>query len=364
MWGKQLSWSRKRGQKPGTVMHVGVPRSHEVRIRAITYGPEIIEDRFLEAAEPFPIPAAGVGVTWLHINGAHDIDLIKRLGEELKIHPLILEDLANTTQRPKLEEYPDTLFMVVRLPSPPGRQEETLPQTEQIAFVVRRGLLLSFSETSAPLFDPVMRRLQQDGSRMRHGGVDFLLYALLDVLVDEAFPLLEALEDDLDELEEIIIEKPDGEVQNRLHRLRGRIQLWHKCLFPLRYLLPRLHQQSLGSDILGEATRPFFRDVHDHVINLLDTLDGFREGAMGLQELYLNSLSQSTNRVMKILTLTATIFIPLTFIAGIYGMNFNPAASAWNMPELNWAYGYITVLGVMALVALVMVLVFRRRRWL
>ncbi|HDP94943.1 MAG TPA: magnesium/cobalt transporter CorA [Candidatus Aminicenantes bacterium] len=364
MWGKQLRWSRKRGQKPGTVTHVGAPRSHEVRIRAITYGPESIEDRFLESAGPFHGPADGTDVTWLQINGVHDVDLIKRLGEELKIHPLILEDLANTTQRPKLEEYADTMFMVVRLPSPPGREEETLPQTEQISFILRRGLLVSFSETSAPLFDPVLRRLQQDGSRLRLGGVDYLLYALLDVLVDEAFPFLEELEDDLNELEVDIIEKPDGEVQNRLHRIRGRMQLWHKCLSPLRYLLPRLHQQTLDIDIPGETTRPFFRDVHDHVINLQETLEGFREAVMGLQELYLSSLSQSTNRVTKILTLTATIFIPLTFIAGIYGMNFNPAASPWNMPELNWAYGYITVLGVMALVALVMVLVFRRRRWL
>lgn len=364
MWGKQLSWSRKSGQNPGTVMHVGAPRSHEVRVRAITYGPKTLEDRQLTVSDPLPGPEAGVAVTWLQVDGVHDIDLIKRLGSELEIHPLILEDLANTTQRPKLEEYPDTLFMVVRLPSPAGEDQETPPQTEQISFIVRQGLLISFCETSASFFEPVIRRLQQGGSRLRLGGVDYLLYALLDVLVDDVFPLLEVLEDELDELEEAIIEKPDGEVQKRLHRFRGRIQLWHKCLSPLRHLLPRLHQQPLDTTILGEATRPFFRDVHDHVINLLEMLAGFREGGMGLQELYLNSLSQSTNRVMKILTLTATIFIPLTFIAGIYGMNFNTTASPWNMPELNWAYGYVTVLGVMTLVAVVMVLLFRRRRWL
>lgn len=321
-------------------------------IRLTVYSREDHSERPLEdikQAFPFPPPPT---VTWLDIVG-HDPQVLEALGENLGLHPLVLEDIATPGQRPKLEDYGEHLFLVLHMLRNKRGGEVV---DEQVALILGPSWLVSVQEREGDVFDPARERIRSGKGRIRKLGADYLLYALLDMVVDGYFLILEALGDPIEQLEEEVLAAPGPQTAQRIHHLKRRLLFVRKSVWPLREAVEGLTRSE--SPLVGSEVRLFLRDVYDHTIQVLDMVETLRDMGAGLLDVYLTSTSNRLNEVMKVLTVIATIFMPLTFIAGIYGMNFQ------YMPELSWPWGYFGVLGLMALVALAMLIYFRRKRWL
>lgn len=321
----------------------------------IRYSAEAVEEREFELAD-FELRTDAGCVTWVDVQGVGDTALLTALGNALGVHDLALEDAVHTHQRSKLELFGEQLFVVTRMTRPDELH------TEQLAVLVVPGLVLTIQEESGDWFDPVRARIRRDGSRIRSSGPDYLAYALIDAATDSFFPLLEKYDDRLDELEEQVMVAGDESHVSELYALRRDLQGVRRHILPLRDMLSRFGKGDLP--LVQDATLPFLRDCYDHAHQILDIADSYREQATGLIEVSVSMAAQRMNEVMKMLTIMASIFIPLTFLAGIYGMNFDPAASPWNMPELAWAFGYPAVLGAMLAITVAMLLFFRRKGWI
>ena len=274
-------------------------------------------------------------VTWVDIQGLGDCEAIRKVGEHLCLHPLTVEDVVHTHQRPKVEEFDDYLYVVLRAVRMEG---EGKVDNEQISLVLRQGLLVTFQEHPGDGFEPVRRRLSQGKGHIRRGGADYLAYALIDAIVDNYFPVLERYGDAMEDLDDRVREDPTPETSATIHTMRRELRVFRRAVWPLRDVASALGRNE--HDLIGPKVRPMFRDCHDHVVQVADFIDGARERASELADLYMTMVSERTNQVMKVLTIIATIFIPLTFLCGLYGMNFDGAASPYNMPELKWRYGY------------------------
>lgn len=345
------------GTSPGTIT---IPVGAEAPPPAIltrytaTEIDEIKVDRLdVLAAEPTPGQ-----LFWLDVEG-HDWAMLGELAKRFAIPALVLEDVVDLGQRPKVEEYEGCVFVVAELITRAAPDERV--SLEQVSLVLQEGRLFSFRERPSDLFEPVRHRLREGKGRIRVGGLDYLAYALLDVVVDHCFPVLEDLGERIERIEEAIDESPSRELVTELHGLRRDLVLIRRTAWPQREMVNRLLRTDDG--LVQEETRVFLRDVADHLTMIVDTAETYREMALGLMELYMSAVSNRMNEVMKVLTVIATIFIPLSFIAGVWGMNFDPAAGPLNMPELGWYWGYPMALGVMAVVALGMLAFFRRRGW-
>lgn len=298
-------------------------------------------------------------VVWVNVDGLGDTQLVTQLGQALGLHGLALEDAVNTHQRPKFDAYDDHLFVIARMATLVRDQLDT----EQLALCVGRGFVVTFQEGKpGDCLDPVRDRLRRSAGRVRSEGADYLAYALLDAVVDHYFPLLESLGEKLDELEQRIVSRAPESTPSDIVRLKHDLLIFRRALWPLREALSNISRES--GPFIADTTRPYLRDCYDHVIQLVDVLEIYRELASTLMDVYLSTVSNRMNEVMKVLTVIATIFIPLTFVAGVYGMNFDPAASPWNMPELHWHYGYPLSLLLMAAIAVGLLWYFRRRGWL
>ena len=295
-------------------------------------------------------------VTWLHVQGTPSPALLSELGESLGLHPLALEDVLNTGQRPKLEPQEDSLFVVL---ARPVLQDGEL-NIQQVSLFLGRNLVVSFAGGEDP-FDPVRARLRADGSRVRARGADYLCYTLVDLVVDEGFPLLEEFGDRLEQVEEVLLDAPDRAILADLHVLRRDLLGLRRLLWPQRDVAASLYRDD--SPLIQPATRPYLRDCHDHAVQILELLESYREMLTGMLDIYLSSVSYRLNEVMRVLTIIATLFLPPTFLVGVYGMNFD-RASPWNMPELAWPFGYLAVWGVIAASIGAMLLFFRKRKWL
>jgi len=345
------------GTAPGTLAAIEPP-TEPIRLRYTEYGLETLVET--EVTRPDEVPEATPEVTqWLDVEG-HDVELIAVLGERLKIHPLALEDVVNVGQRTKSEDFENAVFVVVDCFSI-ERGDEIIAK-EQISLVIQPDEVLSVRERRSDLFEPVRARLRGGKPRIRGGGTGYLTYALLDTVVDHLFPVLEKLGDRIEEIEDEILVSPSPGSVNELHALRRDLLVIRKSVWPLRDMLNGLYRTE--SDLFSDETRLYLRDVVDHATRAVDIVETLRETVSSLMDLYLSSVSNRMNEVMKVLTIIATIFIPLSFIAGLYGMNFDPAASPYNMPELGWYWGYPAALAVMALVAVGLLVFFRRRGWL
>ena len=301
--------------------------------------------------------AAGLPKIWVDVQGLADVELIRGLGERYGLHPLTIADIVHVHQRPKLESHDDHLFIVLRLPD---RTEGLL--TEQLSILLGRDFVLTFQERPGDCFDPVRERLRRADSPMRGRGVDYLAYALIDALVDSYFPILERYGELIEALEEQVIAQPEPARVARIQRLRRELLEIRRALWPQREVLSALLREDTPCIALG--TRVFLRDCADHTAQLLDMVEIHREVASGLLDLHLASVSARMNEIMKVLTIIATIFIPLGFIAGLYGMNFDRKVSPFNMPELGWRFGYPFALALMLAVALAMLVYFWRRGWI
>ncbi|MFO7767549.1 MAG: magnesium/cobalt transporter CorA [bacterium] len=346
--------TKKVGLPPGTLVHVGERKADEVRIELIDFGPDHWEERLLDSVEECEQYFGRDSVTWINIDGLHEVETIQQLGEHLQIHPLVQEDIVHTEQRPKMEEYDGYLFLVARMLSLAEISDPIV--SEQVSFILGEDFLITFQERHGDSFEPVRDRLRAGKGRIRRSGPGYLCYALLDAVVDHYFTLLEDIGEHLEQLEDELMSDPDQETVREIHRLKREILGLRRAVWPLREVMAGLERSE--TDLIADTTRTFLRDVYDHTIQVIDTVETFRDMLGGMLDLYLSSVSNRMNEVMKVLTIIATIFIPLTFLAGIYGMNFE------YMPELGWRPAYFVLLGIMAVLGLVMVAFFRRKRWL
>ena len=343
------------GSAPGTL--ISHPDAAPPVLRVIGYGPETFEE--IEVSSPKEL--AGLRgrwpVLWVDATGVGDADAVAEIGEMFNLHRLALEDVVNVHQRPKVEEYPETLFAVARMASLGERVD-----TEQVSLFLGEGWLLTFQERAGDVWEPVRNRLRVGRGRIRAAGADYLFYAVLDAVVDGYYPVLEEFGARLEFLEEEVIDDPREELVGVIHAARRDALALRQSVWPMRESMGQLYRDEFR--LISPDNRIYIRDAYDHAIQVIDLLENYREMASALLDVYLSSVSHRMNEVMKVLTIIATIFIPLTFIAGIYGMNFDPEASPWNMPELNWYWGYPAVWAVMIVVTLGLIWFFRRRRWL
>ncbi len=348
--------SKKAGLPPGTMVHIGEPATEPASLSVIRYGPDIFSEHRSVPPETLDTIDVSQGVTWIHIDGVHDLSLIEKIGAIFNLHTLLLEDIVNTRQRPKVEDYNDHLYIVMKtFDFDHGRFGL---REEQVSFILGPGYVISLEEKKGDIYEPVRERLRQGRGKIRSMGADFLVYSLIDAVVDSYFSLVEGLGDNLETLEALLVSRiPTHETITTIHRLRRNINGFRGQLWPTRELLSTL-ERSAPSPVLADHIYTYFRDVHDHVLQIMDTIELLRESLSGMLDLYLSRISNRLNEIMKVLTVIATIFMPLTFIAGVYGMNFK------YMPELSWPYGYYCALAFMGTVSLTMILYFRKKKWL
>jgi len=346
--------NRKAGLPPGTL--TVDPEAHTTTVRAFAYGPDnFIEKETLDLNEVEGLLHEWP-VVWLDVVGLGDVEVVRKIGELFHLHRLALEDVTNVPQRPKIEPYEDHYFKVMRL----VQKRENL-YTEQISLFFGSNFVITFCERPSELLTPVRERLRAGRGRMR-SGADYLAYVILDLVIDTFYPLLETFEDEIDELEDHVLTTRSRTIGNEIHQLKKQIIIARRAIAPLREEIIKL----LGEDdeLLQAETQVHLRDCLDHAAQISERLESHREVTAGLMDLHLTHVSNRMNDVMKVLTLIATIFIPLSFIAGIYGMNFDPAASPLNMPETKWFFGYPFALALMAVVAIVFLIYFHRKGWL
>lgn len=350
---------RKRtapGAAPGTI--VVDPDAPPCRIHAMAFGPEGFQEQAIEAPHDLAPLLQQYSTVWINVDGLGDKEVIQQLGTMFELHRLALEDVVNVHQRPKIEDYTEQLFFVARMVYGNG----TI-QMEQLSMFIGENYVLTFQERAGgDCFDPVRDRLRKGVGRIRSYGADYLAYCLIDALVDAYFPIIEVYGDHLEALEDEVLESPTPSIVAEIHQARRDLLLLRRAIWPLREAINALLRDQ--AQRFSEETRVHLRDCYDHSIQILDFVESYRELVSDLMDVYLSSLSARMNEVMRVLTVIATIFIPLTFISSVYGMNFNTEASWWNMPELNWPIGYPLVLAVMGAVAIGQLIFFWRRGWL
>lgn len=346
--------SKAAGLAPGALVYIGEKKVEKVKITVIDYDEEKFEEKEVETVEQcFPYKDKPT-VTWINIDGIHDLAVIEKIGENFGLHPLILEDIVNTAQRPKMEDFEDYLFLVLKMLDYDEKESEI--KAEQVSLVLGTNFVISFQEREGDIFNPVRERIRNDKGRVRKMGADYLAYALMDTIVDNYFVILEKMGERIEFLEEELVSNPTPETLQTIQHMKREIISLRKSVWPLREEISALQRGE--SRLISKATGVFLRDVYDHTIQVIDTIESLRDMLSGILDIYLSSISNKMNEVMKVLTIIATIFIPLTFVAGIYGMNFK------FMPELEWRWAYPLVWLVMGVVTIAMVIYFRRKKWL
>ena len=356
---KQTRYGVRRGDEPGMSPGrlVPDPLAEPTVISIVGYGPsEIVEKRNVPLEEVLQLRNR-FRCLWIDVHGLKDVQIIERLGTEFALHPLALEDVVASRQRAKVEEYPHNLFLVARMINPGGSLD-----TEQFSVFIGHGFVVSFQATAGDCFDHVRERLRKDHTRIRNSEADYLAYALLDAVIDAYFPALDMISAKFEELEDAVINRPDTEFVSSLHHMKHDLLTFRREIWPHRDMISTLIRQESG--LITDQTDLFLRDCYDHVVQLVEMVETYREIASGLLDLYLSSLSNRMNEIMKVLTIIATIFIPLSFITGLYGMNFDRSVSRWNMPELGWVYGYPFALVLMVVISVGLLFYFWRKGWM
>jgi len=346
--------STQKGLSPGTVVYVGKEKTAEVRITVIDYDKDEFQKKEgVKAEDCFPFKDKD-SITWINIDGVHNTGVIEKIGEIFDLHPLIMEDIGNTTQRPKVEDFDNYIFVVLKMLYYDNKAKKI--EVEQVSLVLGKNFVISFQERQGDVFDSVRERIEKGKGRIRQMGSDYLLYSLIDAVVDGYFSVLEKMGDKIEELEEEIVEQTDPESLHNIHKTKKEMISLRRSVWPLREVVNSLTRDKTA--LISTKVIIYFRDVYDHTIQVIDTVETFRDMLSGLHDTYLSSISNRMNEIMKVLTMFASIFIPLTFIAGVYGMNFS------FMPELNWRWGYFAVWGVIIIVGVSMLFYFKRKKWL
>jgi magnesium transporter len=347
--------SEKAGLSPGSLVYIGPRKQQPLTLEAITYSPATIEKVQIkpEDCAGYKTPA---GIAWINIDGISDVSALEQVGKTFDLHPLTLEDVLNTEQRPKLEEYDSYLFIVLKMLRPGATPLDEIIH-EQVSFILYQNLLLTFQEDiQGDVFTPVRERLQNAKGRIRTLGADYLCYALIDAVVDNYFSILENFGERIEDLEEDLITNPSSETLSIIHHMKRELIYLRKSVWPLREVIAGL--QRLETPLMSKGTGIFLRDVYDHTIQVIDTIETYRDMLSGMIDVYMSSISNRMNEIMKVLTIISTVFIPLTFLAGVYGMNFK------YMPELEMRWTYPALWVFMLAVAGGMFLFFRKKKWL
>ncbi len=346
--------SKKAGLPPGTLIHIGERKTEEIKITIMDYDETQFQEKEAKTFEEcFPYKGRPT-VTWINVDGIHQVQTLEKLGECFELHPLTLEDILNTDQRPKIEDFGEYMYVVLKMFSYDDKSNEIL--IEQVSLILGANFVLSFQENVGDVFNPIRERIRSGKGKIRKMGADYLVYALLDAIVDNYFIILEKIGEQIEFLEEKLVINPVPETLNIIHKLKKEMLFFRKSVWPLREVISVLERGE--SQFIKGSTKIFLRDVYDHNIQIIDTIETLREMLSGMLDIYLTGISNRLNAVMKVLTIIATIFMPLTFIAGVYGMNFK------FMPELEWRWGYPLILFVMIAIGILMLFYFKRKKWL
>jgi len=346
--------SKKAGLPPGTLVYVGDKDLGPIRITYMDYDERNIHEEQVKNIEDCFGFKTTPTVSWINIDGIYDVRLMEKLGKHYELHPLVLEDILHTGQRPKYEDFDNYLFVVLKMLS--YNEDSQAVESEQVSLIVGSSFVISFQERIGDVFEQIRERIRNAKGRIRKAGADYLAYALIDAIVDSYFAILERISEKIESMEEELVGDPSEKTLHQIHSMKREMISLRKSVWPLREVVSGLQRSE--SSIIQETTGIYLRDVYDHTIQIIDTIESLRDMVSGMLDIYLSSISNKMNAVMKVLTIIATIFIPLTFVAGIYGMNFE------HMPELKWKLGYVAVWSVMVSMAVVMLIYFRRKKWL
>ncbi|MBN1948898.1 MAG: magnesium/cobalt transporter CorA [Candidatus Cloacimonetes bacterium] len=346
--------SHKTGMVPGTLLHIGRRLLDQARISVFNYKEVDYSEK-----QDVPVESCRPGqdsstVNWINVDGLHDAEIIGKLGESFNIHPLILEDILNTSQRPKYEDFDSYIFMVFKMLTYEEEKKEI--SSEQVSLILGQNFVITFQERMGDVFNGIRERIRLGTGRIRRMGADYLAYTLIDAVLDNYFVILEKIGERVEEIEEKLVTYPSPATLQEIHKLKQEMIYLRKSVWPLRELISGLERGE--SPLIMKSTSIFIRDIYDHTVQVIDTVETFRDMISGMLDIYLSSVSNRMNEIMKVLTIFAAIFIPLTFFAGVYGMNFHV------LPELNWKWAYpawwVLVLGIAGF----MIYHFKKKKWM
>lgn len=346
--------SEKAGLPPGSLVSVGDEPATPTTIQVFIYNAELLSERCAVAPDKIDLGNPETTVTWINVDGLADLQAIRAIGERFNLHQLLLEDVLNTDHRPTIDEFQDQLFVIVKMLTMAPDGDDVW--AEQVSFVLAKGLVISFQSEEGDVLDPVRERIRNNIGRLRKKGADFLLYSLLDVIVDNYFIIVEDLGRQIEQMEDRVTRRPTGNDLLAVQELRRKLITVSRQISPTRELIGRMN--IIPSDLIDKGTRRYINDLQDHTVYISESIAMFRDQITNLENTYHAGLNMRMGQVMKLLTVISTIFIPLTFIVGVYGMNFE------HMPELHWRYGYYMVMGGMLVISITMLLIFRKKGWL
>ena len=347
------------GKAPGTLIHIGERKAKKVVITIIDYDHDSFVIKETKNVTDIFADIPENTKRWINISGLHDTKLIEQVGEHFAIHPIALENVVNTTQRIGFDDFDDFIHIVVKLAY--LHKNNSSLKTDQVSLIMGGNYLITFMEQKTDIFEPVLNRFKKAQSKIRKLGIDYLGYAILDLIVDNYFVVIEAFERRVERLEKNLISSPTPEKLQEIQRVKLDLISLRKSIWPCREVAAAL--QTTDSELINSEIDIYIKNLYDHTIQVADIIDTLRDVTSGMLDIYLSSVSYEMSKVMKVLTIIATIFIPLSFIAGIYGMNFD-TKSPFNLPELGWRYGYFYALGIMAIIAILMMIYFKRKKWL
>jgi len=351
---------KKRGMSPGSLVFTGEQKVDKIKIDIFQYNQTTLIEKRIDSVDELKALLNSQTVLWINICGLHDVDRLEKIRDMFNINPLVLEDILNVTHSPKLEDYEDYLFLICK--SLDYNNENKKISVEHVSFILGKNYLITFQETEGDEFDLIRERLRGDKGRIRKLGADYLMYRLLDSIVDNYSVILLQLDEIVEDFEDVLLDKPSQDTIEEIYHFRKEINRLRRSIVPLKEVI-----YSMIKDIqplIHKSNLIFIKDLEDHIKNAVDTVESYKEQVNSMIEIYRSSTQLKLNEILKVLTMISTIFIPLTFIVGIYGMNFNYDVSPYNMPELNWYFGYPAVLGFMLLVAVILLIIFRRKRWI
>ncbi len=341
------------GLPPGSLVHIGDKKRDTTVITQIEYGEDTFRQNNISTKNLAEIKQTEGKALWLNIEGLHETEVLAQIGERFGLHPLVMEDILNTDQRPKIEFSQDYMYICVKMLSYDKKLGEF--DIEQISLVLGKNFVISFCEKDTDIFAPVIKRLGLSAGRIRKLGTDYLMYCLLDIIVDNYFTVLEDFSEEIEVAEDELIVRTTSKTLKTIHKLKRQVLFLHKAVWPLRDVLSSLERGE--SELINESTSIFIRDLYDHVVQAMDTTETIRDILSSMLDIYLSSTSNRMNEIMKVLTIISTVFMPLSFIVGIYGMNIR------NMPELGWPYMYPVLWGIMIAIAASMLYYFKKKKW-
>lgn len=346
--------SNKYGLPPGSVVHIGEKLSEEIKITVMDYDKLTVNEKEIELIEDCFDYKNKPSITWINVDGLHDVELIQKLGNCYDIHPLVLEDIVDTDQRPKMEDLDQHIFFVLKMFYIDNKTDEI--QSEQISLILGPNYVISFQEKVGDVFNSVRERIRKDKGRIRKMGSDYLVYSLIDSIIDNYFIILEKIGEKVENIEQDVVSNPEPRILQQIYNLKREMIYLRKSVWPLREVINNLIRGE--SKLISKSTHIYIRDLYDHAFQVIDTIETFRDVISGMLDIYMSSVSNKMNEVMKVLTIFAAIFIPLTFIVGVYGMNFQ------YMPELTMPWAYPAVWLVIILVGILLLVYFKHKRWM